>query len=441
MHKRVVHSAIAMLSSPTRTRTSSSIIAQQHHKLYSTETEIASVATSTHDTDHPSIPSLLTSPSLPTGPYVPKRPFQSPLDYHDRMILAPMVRVGVLPFRLLALHHGAHMVYSEELVDRRLLQTVRTVNEELGVAEYRDRNNPSTLVYQACNTPPGTATVLQLGTANASLALQAAQHLYDDYDAVDVNCGCPVHFSVQGGMGAALLKAPPPWETLHDILTTLVRNLDKPVTCKVRLLDTVPQTVDLVRRVAQTGISAIALHARYIPQRPREPAHWDKLREVVDAVRGDVGIPLIANGDVFRHDDFDLLRQETGCSSIMVARGAIANPAIFAGDNRGDSASARAHMAQDIVDLSVRYGVHHNRTKYILQKMYETQQQLQKMSESRRRGREGISMTPPPPSSPLAAPTVVAARDLDEQAIYDGIIKSKSFEDMRRVLLLQQQQQ
>ena len=33
--------------------------------------------------------------------------------YANKLILAPMVRVGTLPTRLLALQHGADIVYSE----------------------------------------------------------------------------------------------------------------------------------------------------------------------------------------------------------------------------------------------------------------------------------------------------------------------------------------
>jgi len=35
------------------------------------------------------------------------------LDYRDRVILAPMVRIGTLPTRLLALQYGADIVYTE----------------------------------------------------------------------------------------------------------------------------------------------------------------------------------------------------------------------------------------------------------------------------------------------------------------------------------------
>lgn len=53
------------------------------------------------------------------------------LDYKNKLILAPMVRVGTLPMRLLALRHGADIVYTEELIDYKLIKTKRRVNGKL----------------------------------------------------------------------------------------------------------------------------------------------------------------------------------------------------------------------------------------------------------------------------------------------------------------------
>lgn len=50
------------------------------------------------------------------------------LDYRNKTILAPMVRVGTLPMRLLALDYGADIVYTEELIDWKLLRSVRREN-------------------------------------------------------------------------------------------------------------------------------------------------------------------------------------------------------------------------------------------------------------------------------------------------------------------------
>lgn len=166
--------------------------------------------------------------------------------------------------------------------------------------------------------------VFQIGTADATLALQAAQTVINDVDAIDVNMGCPKHFSVSGGMGAALLSKP---QVVKDILTTLVRNLPKPVTCKIRLLDRMQDTLDLVRVIESTGVSALAVHCRTVAERPRDPAHWDRLPLVRSALSP--AIPLIANGDVFQYADFARVKQETGASSAMVARGAMWNPSVF----------------------------------------------------------------------------------------------------------------
>lgn len=50
------------------------------------------------------------------------------LNYLNKIILAPMVRVGTLPMRLMAIRHGADIVYSEEIIDWKLLKTCRQVN-------------------------------------------------------------------------------------------------------------------------------------------------------------------------------------------------------------------------------------------------------------------------------------------------------------------------
>lgn len=50
------------------------------------------------------------------------------LDYRNKIVLAPMVRVGTLPMRLLALRHGADIVYTEELIDWKFLRSRRRVN-------------------------------------------------------------------------------------------------------------------------------------------------------------------------------------------------------------------------------------------------------------------------------------------------------------------------
>jgi len=125
-------------------------------------------------------------------------------------------------------------------------------------------------------------------------------------------------------MGAALLEKP---ELIKDILSTLVRNINKPITCKIRLKSEISKTIDLMKIAESTGIRAIAVHARYVADRPKDKAHWDLLKEIIDLKP--VNIPIIANGDIFEYEDIQKIKEYTGASSVMIARGACRNPSIF----------------------------------------------------------------------------------------------------------------
>ena len=61
------------------------------------------------------------------------------LKYSNKMILAPMVKVGTTPMRLLSLHYGADIVYTEEIIDWRLLRCDRIENPVLQTVDYIDR--------------------------------------------------------------------------------------------------------------------------------------------------------------------------------------------------------------------------------------------------------------------------------------------------------------
>jgi len=50
------------------------------------------------------------------------------MDYRNKNIMAPMVKAGTLPLRLLALQCGADIVYCEELIDWKLLRSIRREN-------------------------------------------------------------------------------------------------------------------------------------------------------------------------------------------------------------------------------------------------------------------------------------------------------------------------
>lgn len=99
--------------------------------------------------------------------------------------------------------------------------------------------------------------------------------------------GCPKEFSLKGGMGAALLRHP---AKAKAILTTLIQNVKIPITCKIRVLPDIDETVNLVAELVSTGISAIAVHGRTKDERPQ---HQNR-NETIKKIAKSVSIPVIA---------------------------------------------------------------------------------------------------------------------------------------------------
>lgn len=193
--------------------------------------------------------------------------------------------------------------------------------------------------------------------------MQAAERLAPYVSAVDINMGCPVHFSTSGGMGAALLSKP---ELIADILKTLRRNLPSTgpcgLSCKIRLLPTPQATCDLAAMICGCGVDALAVHGRYVTQRPREPAHWDQIAAVA-RIHG--GVPIIANGDVFAYQDFQRIRDATGAAAAMCARGAQWNASIFREEGLLPAAEVRAAYVRACLLWDNPMG----NTKYCLREM------------------------------------------------------------------------
>ena len=291
-------------------------------------------------------------------------------------ILAPMVRCGTLPLRLLALRYGADTVYSEEIVDKRLIQCQRVVNEQLDTIDFITGQRGNTqLVFRTSRDKERGRCVFQMGTATPELAVQAARVVADDVDAVDVNMGCPKHFSVHSGMGVALTHDS---DRACSIIRALRAALKIPVSCKIRLRDTTAETISLVRALEAAGAQAIGVHARTASERPHDQPHWDQLKEIVEAV----SVPVLVNGDVWGPQQAEELLQLSGCTSSMSARGALKNCKSCFESNveiaqkiENDPASL-IEVIRDYVKLSIDYDNHGKNTKYVVQYMLKMNNRL-----------------------------------------------------------------
>ncbi|CAG8735551.1 7908_t:CDS:10, partial [Cetraspora pellucida] len=270
------------------------------------------------------------------------------LDYRNKIILAPMVRIGTLPMRLLALEYGADLVYSPEIVDKKMIASER---------QFDDNKNSVAFTTHPIEK---SRLIFQIGTADPDLALKAALKVKQDVAGIDVNCGCPKKFSIQGGMGAALLSNP---DKLKAILTNLVQNCGLPVTCKIRMLDTKEKTIEICKMIESTGVKAIAIHCRTRNERPRDPGHWDIFNDIVENIKL---IPIIANGDVFQRPDIVKLKELSNVSSIMIARAAEENVSIF----RQEGTLPLEDVVISYIKKALEVGNSWPNTKYALMQMY-----------------------------------------------------------------------
>jgi tRNA-dihydrouridine synthase 2 len=79
-------------------------------------------------------------------------------------------------------------------------------------------------------------------------------------------------------MGAALLTQP---NKVKDILSAIVNAVKIPVTCKIRILPKLEDTLNLVKVIETTGVSALAVHGRTKEERPNDKNHVDVIKKVV----------------------------------------------------------------------------------------------------------------------------------------------------------------
>ncbi len=144
-------------------------------------------------------------------------------------------------------------------------------------------------------------------------------------DVLDMNFGCPAKKVVKKCGGSALLADLP---LLEEIVRRTIAESTVPVTAKIRTgwdEDSVNyREVGLL--LQELGVSWVTMHGRTRAQKYRGEANWDDIASLVETL----DIPVVGNGDVVDGDSYRRMVRHTGCHAVMIGRGAIGNPWIFA---------------------------------------------------------------------------------------------------------------
>jgi tRNA-dihydrouridine synthase C len=163
-----------------------------------------------------------------------------------------------------------------------------------------------------------------LGSDPVCLAENAARLAEMGPDGVDLNFGCPSAVVNRHRGGAALLNEP---ELLFDIVSAVRRAVPAhlQVSAKMRLgLHDDTRAEACAQAIEAGGASELVVHARTKLDAYRPPAYWARIADIAQVVR----LPLVANGEIWTLDDALRCRTESGCHSLMLGRGMVANPGL-----------------------------------------------------------------------------------------------------------------
>lgn len=231
------------------------------------------------------------------------------------VVLAPMAGITNSAFRTLCREQGAGLFVSEMVTARALVER----NEETMrmIIPGRDESPRSIQLY---------------ATEGESLARAIEMLGREDLaDHIDLNFGCPVPKVTRKGGGAAL---PFKQVLFREIVTSAVKSakpFGMPVTIKMRIgIDDEHRTfLSAAEIAADAGVAWVALHARTAAQYYDGEADWSKIAELVDFLKP-WGIPVLGNGDIWSGEDGIRMLRETGCHGVVVGRGCLGRPWLFA---------------------------------------------------------------------------------------------------------------
>ena len=231
------------------------------------------------------------------------------------VVLAPMAGITNAAFRRLCREQGAGLFVSEMVTARALIER---------------REETFRLIKPGVGETPRS---IQLYAVDPDVIGKAADLLgsEDLADHIDLNFGCPVPKVTRRGGGAALPFKRKLFSAIVESAVKAASRYGIPVTVKMRVgINSDHQTfLESAKSAADLGVTWVALHARTAAQLYEGRSDWNKITELVEHLSG-TDVPVLGNGDIWSGEDAVNMMQQTGCAGVVVGRGCLGRPWLFA---------------------------------------------------------------------------------------------------------------
>ncbi len=222
--------------------------------------------------------------------------------------LAPMAEHTDMPFGLMAKKFGADLIYREMVSADAIIHGNKKTLEMLRI------------------DPKERPVIQQIFGNDPKIMAKASDLIFkiSKPEGIDINMGCPARKVTNNFHGAALMRDP---KLAAEIIKAVKSAVPVPVSIKTRLGWADPDEILTFAPLAeQAGAAAICIHGRTKKQGYAGVADWHMIARVKKRLK----IPVLANGSIFRPTDIRNCLEVTQADGVLIARGALGNPWIFA---------------------------------------------------------------------------------------------------------------
>ena len=231
----------------------------------------------------------------------------------NRVVLAPLAGIGNWFVRLQAKRYGAGLAVSEMVSSHAIHYGNRKTLEELLVVHPDERAG-------------GPVAIQLFGQDPEIMRSAAAVAAERGADLIDLNMGCPVPKVMKTGAGAALISDP---NGAVAVARAAREGSGLPVTVKLRaaLKPGGVEGIEVARRLVEdAGVAGLTFHPRSAAVRHKGTPDYELAARLVS----ELPVPVVVSGGMEGAEHIRAVFESTGCAAVMLARGALGNPWLFA---------------------------------------------------------------------------------------------------------------